>query len=201
MRALAACVEKAGRQAVINGTLQSTRHSGAQRKQWWSPLNRGEARSICRQSRAAAPASSRSARLSSPESCGHMLGSAANSQEVNFLTKHWDKYDIQTSCVQPGWTRMSCQAQAAHVSHSLFSCHHDNMCIVLYSKLLENFQISANLSRDQVTHVHKKSKQKKLTFNWDLWYICTVLRRKKSPQQLQQNFLKWSIFLQKRNLK
>lgn len=36
MSALAACVEKAGRQAVINGTLQSTRHSGAQRKQWWS---------------------------------------------------------------------------------------------------------------------------------------------------------------------
>lgn len=33
MSALAACVEKAGRQAVINGTLQSTRHSGAQRKQ------------------------------------------------------------------------------------------------------------------------------------------------------------------------
>lgn len=116
MSALAACGEKAGRQAVINGTLQTTRHSGAQRKQWWSPLNRGEARSICRQSRAAAPASSRSARLSSPESRGHMLGSAANSQEVNFLTKHRDKYDIQTSCAQPGWTRMPCQAQAAHMS-------------------------------------------------------------------------------------
>lgn len=117
MSALAACGEKAGRQAVINGTLQSTRHSGAQRKQWWSPLNRGEAQSICRQSRAAAPASSRSARLSSPESCGHMLGSAANSQEVNFLTKHRHKYDIQTSCAQPGWTWMPCQAQAARVSN------------------------------------------------------------------------------------
>lgn len=34
-------------QTVINQTLLSTRHSGAQRKQWWSPLNRRQAQSIC----------------------------------------------------------------------------------------------------------------------------------------------------------
>lgn len=173
MSALAACVEKAGRQAVINGTLQSTRHSGAQRKQWWSPLNRGEARSICRQSRAAAPASSRSARLSSPESCGHMLGFAANSQEVNFLTKHRDKYDIQTSCVQPGWTRMPCQAQAAHVSHlgtefismlprSLFAlfCRKTDNRWYIFSKAVLTTELQT-----QPHYLHSKKKHK------DLWLV------------------------------
>lgn len=42
------------RQTVINKTLQSTRHSSAQRKQWWSPLNCRKAQSICQPRRTGA---------------------------------------------------------------------------------------------------------------------------------------------------
>lgn len=85
------------RQTVINKTLQSTRHSSAQRKQWWSSLNCRKAQSICQQRRAQAIRSYCSDRLSSPEINNHMLSSSANSKEVNFLTKYRDKYGIQTS--------------------------------------------------------------------------------------------------------
>lgn len=85
------------RQTVINKTLQSTRHSSAQRKQWWSPLNCRKAQSICQQRRAGTIRSYCSDRLSSPEINNHMLSSSTNSKEVNFLTKYRDKYDIQTS--------------------------------------------------------------------------------------------------------